>query len=78
MEKTVVKMERKEKRAVLNRVKGCAAILLELVFWEYQCIFVLPSSSSSSSHLYAFYKNPKQTSFFEFFVFFWSLFDPPS
>ena len=36
MEKTVVKMERKEKRAVLNRVKGCAAIiLLELVFWEY-------------------------------------------
>ena len=36
MEKTVLKMERKEKRAVLNRVKGCAAIiLLELVFWEY-------------------------------------------
>ena len=28
MEKTVVKMERKEKRAVLNRVKGCAAIIL--------------------------------------------------
>ena len=39
MEKTVVKMERKEKRAVLNRVKGCAAIILELVFWEYVVYF---------------------------------------
>ena len=63
MEKTVLKMERKEKRAVLNRVKGCAAIiLLELVFWEYGVFlyFLLLLHT-----LYAFYKNPKQTSLFE-------------
>ena len=69
MEKTVVKMERKEKRAVLNRVKGCAAIiLLELVFWEYGVFLYFLLLLLLLHTLYAFYKNPKQTSWFEFFL----------